>query len=204
MPPSPTPTPPVPDGGGADASKRKRTADADADADDAERRSVKKPKADPTKPRSTSTSNPKRSRNRHALTAAHMWNFSVDAHMCLPEDTSATVVADITAAANAVVADGETSVRDAKEAAVRQLAARLSEKRQETIDGVERWCPDKAVEYAAYMRRDGASLPGRMDVVGALKGFSEVMTAAENKMTALQDALDRAIAATAAEDNTVN
>ena len=203
MPPSPTPTPPAPDGGGADASKRKRTADADADAD-AERRSVKQPKADPTKPRSTSTSNPKRQRNRNALTAAQIGFFSVDAHMCLPEDTSATVIADITAAANAVVADGETSVRDAKEAAVRQLAARLDEKREEIIGGVERWCPDKAAEYAEYMRRDGASLPGRMDVVGALKGFSEVMTAAENKMTALQAALDRAIAATAAEDNAVN
>ena len=198
MPPSPTPTPPVPDGGGADASKRKR-ADADVDADaDADRRSVKQPKADPTKPRSTSTSNPKRPRNRHALTVAQIGFFSVDAHMCLPEDTSATVIADITAAANAVVADGETSVRDAKEAAVHQLASRLSEKRQEIIDGVERWCPDKAAEYAAYMRRDGASLPGRMDVVGALKGFSEVMTAAENKMTLLQAALDHAIAATAA------
>jgi len=188
----------VPDGGGADASKRKR-ADADVDADaDADRRSVKQPKADPTKPRSTSTSNPKRPRNRHAMTAAQIGFFSVDAHMCLPEETSATVIADITAAANAVVADGETSVRDAKEAAVHQLASRLSEKRQEIIDGVERWCPDKAAEYAAYMRRDGASLPGRMDVVGALKGFSEVMTAAENKMTALQEALDHAIAATAA------
>jgi len=194
----------VPDGGGADASKRKRTTDANADADtdaDADRRSVKKPKVDPTKPRSTSTStsNPKRQqRNRNALTVAHMWNFSIDAHMCLPEDTAAAVIADVTAAANAVVADGETSVRDAKAAAVHELAARLDEKRKETIDGVERWCPDKAAEYAAYMQRDGASLPGRMDVVGALKGFSEVMTAAEVKMTALQEALDRAIAATAA------
>ena len=124
-----------------------------------------------------------------------------DATLCIPQGSSAKIMQMVAStdaeirnedSSNSVAGDDECPI-DADEALIKVYMERATEKQASVIDTVKHVFGEQGNKYASYMLKNDASLPGRINIVKALKGFEDAAKKMDAISTKVAQAFEDAI-----------
>lgn len=136
---------------------------------------------------------------RSRQTLGDTFGLVSDTMLCLPQGSSAKIM-QLVASTDAEMRDesladdgNEPCPIDADEALIKVYTERVTEKQASVVELVKRVFTERGHDYASFMLLNNASIPGRVNIVKALKGFEDAAKKMDKISTRVAQAFEDAI-----------